>query len=177
MGQYYRFIILSEDQKKIILVINPHNFNSGAKLMEHAYINNSMMNTIEFLISPFYKHHKSRIVMAGDYDDNESDSDMNLYQMSQNLEPFQQVYQNIDINYIVNHTKKMFVDKTKLNNDDDYVIHPLPLLICEGNGNGGGDYEGNAEHLVGTWARDVISMEFNKPEDYTELICEFSTPF
>jgi hypothetical protein len=177
MGQYYRFIILSEDKKEIILVINPHDFNSGAKLMEHAYINNSIMNTIEFLISPFYKHHKSRIVMAGDYADNESDSDMNLYRMSDNLESFQQVYKNIDINYIVNHTKKMFVDKTKLNNDDDSVIHPLSLLICEGNGRGGGDYEGSDYHLVGTWSRDVISMEFNKPDDYTELICEFSTSF
>ncbi len=174
MGQYYRFIILSEDQKEILLVINPHNFGLGAKLMEHSYINNSMMNTIEFLISPNYKYHKSRIVMAGDYGDNENNSDMNLYKMSYLLVSFKQNYK-IDINYIVNHTKKLFVDKTKLNNDNN--IHPLPLLICDCNGRGSGDYDGNNEHLVGTWSRDIISMEFNKPDDYTELICDFNDNF
>jgi hypothetical protein len=169
MGQYYRFIILSEDKKEILLVINPHDLGLGAKLMENAYINNIMMNTIEFLISPSYDYHKSRIVMAGDYADDESDSDMNLYRMSNNCEPFLQVCKNININYIVNHTKKMFVDKNKSVSN----IHPLALLICEGNGRGGGDYDGNHYHLVGSWARDVISMEFNKPDNYKELICEF----
>ena len=39
------------------------------------------------------------------------------------------------------------------------------------NGRGGGDFRGESE-LVGSWARDVISVEATKsaiPKDYTEL--------
>jgi hypothetical protein len=60
------------------------------------------------------------------------------------------------------------VDKTKSKS-----IHPLPLLICEGNGRGGGDYDGSNYDLCGTWARDVISMEETIPDNYIELICDF----
>jgi hypothetical protein len=48
------------------------------------------------------------------------------------------------------------------------------LLTAEGNGRGGGDYKGSNEHLVGTWARHVISVEKEIPDDYAEFICEFS---
>lgn len=74
--------------------------------------------------------------------------------------------------YLVNHDKKEFLDKRKTPKDSDgWQIHPLPLLTCEGNGRGGGDYRGESE-LIGRWARDVISVESTKsaiPKDYTEL--------
>lgn len=169
MGQYYKFIILYENNE-ILLVLNPHDFYQGAKLMEHAYINNLIANTIEFLLSPYCEqYHKSHCVMAGDYADNEDDDDGNLYSIARNYHSHQQAYKNININYIVNHTKKMYVDKTKLNTK----IHPLLLLIAEGNGKGTGDYHGSDYHLVGSWSRDLISMEFNKPDGYTELETDF----
>ena len=180
MGQYYKFIILAENNE-ILLVIIPHDFGLGAKLMEHSYITNSqydnkMMNTIEYLLSPYSNnYHKSRCVMTGDYADNEKNTDQNLYTMSKYCIPFQQGYVNININYIVNHTKKLYVNN--INNNNNNIIHPLPLLICEGNGRGGGDYNGTDYNLVGTWARDVISMEFDKPDNYTELICEFKEEY
>jgi hypothetical protein len=37
-------------------------------------------------------------------------------------------------------------------------MHPLPLLTAEGNGRGGGDIE-DAPPVIGSWARDVISVE------------------
>ena len=36
--------------------------------------------------------------------------------------------------------KKEFVNKDTMPNNDDWLVHPLPLLTCEGNGRGGGDY-------------------------------------
>ena len=54
------------------------------------------------------------------------------------------------------------------------TIHPLPLLTAEGNGRGGGDYYGSDMELVGTWARDVISVERQVPEGYSELVCNFT---
>ena len=44
MGQYYKLIILGDEKKQnkevVLLVLNPQNYNKGAKLMEHSYINN-----------------------------------------------------------------------------------------------------------------------------------------
>ena len=51
-------------------------------------------------------------------------------------------------------------------------IHPLPLLTCEGNGRGGGDFSGENE-FVGSWARDVVSIEFDAPEGFTEIFPNF----
>jgi hypothetical protein len=78
----------------------------------------------------------------------------------------------------VNHTKKVFVDKTKVPESEGWRIHPLPLLTAEGNDRGGGDYRYNNEEekeVVGSWARDVISIEKENPTmttgtmDYTEV--------
>ncbi len=75
--------------------------------------------------------------------------------------------------YLVNHDKKQFVDKSKTPKDGDgWQIHPLPLLTCEGNGRGGGDFRGDSP-LVGLWARDKISVVTRKsdiPKGFEELI-------
>jgi hypothetical protein len=79
--------------------------------------------------------------------------------------------------YLVNHDKKQFVNKTNVPKDrDGWRIHPLPLLTCEGNGRGGGDFRGDSD-LVGSWARDIISVESTKstiPKGYTELIFDLT---
>jgi hypothetical protein len=64
---------------------------------------------------------------------------------------------------LVNWTKKVCLDLTKEKNDTDWIIHPLSLLTCSGNGRGGGDYRGDSD-VVGTWAGDEISMEHEVPE-------------
>jgi hypothetical protein len=174
MGQYYKVIILGDQKKNnkevILLVINPGSYGNGAKLMENAYMNNDLLNTVEYLISnngPFYK---SRIIWAGDYA-NEEDSE-NLYHIADNYSSYENIFPgNNKSKYIVNHTKKMYVDKEKC---EDNEIHPLPLLVSEGNGQGGGDYYGNNLELCGSWSRDVISMEESLPLDYIELIPEFN---
>jgi hypothetical protein len=82
-----------------------------------------------------------------------------------------------DTRFVINHTKKMYVDKTIVPKDNDgWQIHPLPLLTCEGNGMGGGDFRINREtqqgnvSLIGTWARDLISVDSEKPNGYNELV-------
>ena len=71
--------------------------------------------------------------------------------------------------YIVNNTKQQFVDITKSPKDSDgYQIHPLPLLTCEGNGQGGGDYYRRNKH-IGIWALDEIYVSNKKPIGYKEL--------
>ena len=75
--------------------------------------------------------------------------------------------------YIVNHSQKVFVNKSKVPTRDGFALHPLPLLTCEGNGRGGGDYRGSRrlqEPLVGSWARNSISVEEEAPQGYTEIL-------
>lgn len=79
--------------------------------------------------------------------------------------------------FIVNHDKKEFVDKRRVERetgqwtgDNDYRIHPLPLLTAEGNGRGGGDFRGeDSNNLIGRWARDHISVSSIEPEGFTEI--------
>lgn len=75
--------------------------------------------------------------------------------------------------YLINHDRKEFVNKSKTPKDKDgWRIHPLPLLTCEGNGRGGGDFRGDSS-LIGLWARNRIEVVSNKadiPKGYTELI-------
>ena len=79
-------------------------------------------------------------------------------------------------NYIINHTKKQYVkvpkyDKTK------WLIHPLPILLADGNGRGSGDYyegkygEKQNAHFVGLWAYDTISVTNSKADTkgYTKI--------
>jgi hypothetical protein len=177
MGQYYIAIILAEDGHRIRLCMCASSYRSGVKLMEHSYINCNFIKAFEYLISPDGGYHKSRIVWAGDYADNEIDSNGkpdcsgNLYHIALNYvaDSKPPVRDTTKYRYIVNHTKRVYIDKQTLGdiNNDNFIIHPLPLLVSEGNGRGGGDYSGLNEELCGTWARDIISVESELPLEYT----------
>ena len=189
MGQYYYAIILSETKlgkKELIRMwMSPHAYSNGGKLTEHSYIGNNFIQAFEYLISPDGMFYKSRIVWAGDYAEPEEDDTQNLYNKVVENGTYQRP-KSIDTScyrYIVNHSKKLYVDKERIiNKPEPYILHrldkvfkfhPLPLLVSEGNGMGGGDYHGNNEKLCGTWSRDIISIEMNIPEDFTELVCDF----
>lgn len=169
MGQYYQVIILAEknitDKDYIRFFID---IWGGIKLTEHAYLQNPFVNAIEFLLSPLGSLYKSRIVWAGDYADAEEDSD-NLYNLAHLEENSSKQYipkpekLSKEYKYIVNHTKKQYIDKSKYKD-----IHPLPLITAEGNGRGGGDYHGSNEDKIGSWSRDIISIEKELLPEYIE---------
>ena len=73
--------------------------------------------------------------------------------------------------YIINLSKNMFVRIPE--NSNELVIHPLPLLCCDGNGRGGGDYYGTNMELVGSWAYDEIGIGNEVPQDFTEFVVTF----
>lgn len=167
MGQYYYTVILAEksDKEYIRTYLDPTMYDNGMKLLEHSYINNNFMNVVENLIGPSGMFYKSRLVWAGDYADNETNSKNNLHDMCTAKSPLVSRDPYVSYTYIVNHTKKVYIEKTG-------ILHPLPLLTAEGNGRGGGDYHGPNTDMIGTWARDVISME-NEVPDYTRIDCVF----
>jgi hypothetical protein len=174
MGQYYYPIVL-DAEGKIVIWMCAHAYGNGLKLMEHSYIGNNFVSTFEFGLSPEGIYHKSRVVWAGDYAEPDTEHGENLYhKCTEYSEIRPQQKDTTKYRFVVNHSKRQFVDKTKVPKDrDDMRLHPLPLLTAEGNGAGGGDYRGKSENLVGIWARDVISVEETAPTDYEEFSIDF----
>jgi hypothetical protein len=47
------------------------------------------------------------------------------------------------------------------------------LLTVEGNGRGGGDYHTDST-LVGSWARDIISVEMTISDTFQEIVFDLT---
>ena len=181
MGQYYNVVILDSHSNVIRAWMCAHSYNYGVKLVEHCSANSEFVSTVESQICPEGAFYRCAIVWAGDYADVEAapsgtavpSGTTNLYSMI-DMHPHSKkgirptVRDMAAYPYIVNWTKRLYVDKTK-----EHMIHPLPLLTAEGNGRGGGDYYGTSMNLVGTWARDELSVEAAIPEGFDFLNCGF----
>ena len=169
MGQYYKPTSVDKMES-----LYSHDYGSMSKLMEHSYIGNDFVSIAQYMLTPEGDWYKNRFVWAGDYADEEP-SGSNLFTLAKEIQiKFKHAENNLpNGRYIVNHTKKEYVDKDIVPKDTEgWSVHPLPLLTCEGNGRGGGDYRLDNEH-TGTWARDQISIEEKAPEDYGQLIPHF----
>jgi hypothetical protein len=169
MGQYYKAVILDKNKKKVNKWLLSHDFGSGLKLMEHSWVENEFVKSFERLILNKPEH----VVWGGDYADKCKGLKTNVYDRCKdsNQVPKNEVYpvSVLASRYIINHTKREYVDKIRVPENDEWFIHPLPLLTCEGNGRGGGDFRGDS-NLIGSWARDFISIGREIPEGFKELI-------
>ena len=167
MGQYYKPTSVDKMES-----LYSHDYGNMSKLMEHSYIDNDFVNIAEYMLSPEGDWYKHSFVWAGDYAD-EEESGNNLYTDAKEIQ-LKDYPEESSGRYIVNHTKREFVDKDDLPQDEEgWMVHPLPLLTCEGNGRGGGDYRRNNSH-IGDWARDKISIEKEEPKDFDEIIPHFT---
>jgi hypothetical protein len=168
MGQYYYAVIL--DANGWIRAWMAPGF--GGKLMEHSYLGGIGVGTFEWELTPEGRHHMSRVAWCGDYADVEPGLGKNLHLICNERNDLMLTPTAVTLGehpFLVNHTKRQFVDKSKVPKGlGGFQIHPLPLLTCEGNGRGGGDFDGTSP-LIGSWARDVISAEKTAPADFTEL--------
>ena len=144
----------------------------GMKLLEHSWWKNSFVNTICKMIFENPAH----IIWMGDYandviDENNSQLKEKYKKVWGEKVKSQGVKKDIlllDGLYLVNHTKKEYINcdeyKKRCLTKDGWCIHPLPLMTALGNGQGGGDYFGQNEEIVGYWAGDEISIEKEPPE-------------
>ena len=156
MGQYYYAFNL--DRKEYV---KPELL----KLMEHSYIGNESVGSVEMLMIEGGRWHKNRVVWGGDY------GDMHLHDLK-DKEGWPKLYNLIeavpeDYKYILNHDRELYVEKTP--ETDELVIHPMPLLIADGNGRGGGDYHGRELDWVGSWTGDKISIGKEIPKNFVKL--------
>lgn len=166
MGQYFKPVFVRED-KTIIAWACSWAYNNRSKLMEHSWIGNNFVAVIENLLL----RNPTRIVWCGDYAEKDPDLGINEEDVKAGYDGGMNFYGLCDYKgnalkeikggnekitkrakYVVNHTTKQFIDKTKVpltntwvnpNNPKDtwdYKIHPLPLMTCNSNGQGGGDF-------------------------------------
>jgi len=126
MGQYFKPIILGEKPKDgehetVKVWMYSHSYDNGLKLMEHSYQGNNFVSTFEKELTRRGNHYKSRVVWAGDYAEEEpglkiieegKEHDANLYSLCNDENEIKpKVAKTDDYPFIVNHTKKQFVDK------------------------------------------------------------------
>lgn len=174
MGQYYK--PLNESKRQFLY---SHRYDNGLKLMEHSYIGNDFVLAVEGLIAPGGAWHGDVVRWEGDYADepegaplDDRGEPMNLYhQASEFWEEIQPAPSPKHYRYVLNDTRRLFVDTDKQPADGwDYRIHALPLLIANGNGRGGGDFRGGRGlDLIGTWLGDVVTVADEVPAGYAEM--------
>ena len=105
MGQYYKPTSVDKMES-----LYSHDYGSMSKLMEHSYIGNDFVSIAENLLSPEGRWYKHGFVWAGDYADKEPSGD-NLYFLAENIRlKGDDFYNRKSFRYIVNHTKKEFVE-------------------------------------------------------------------
>jgi len=176
MGQYYKAINL--DKKEWL---SPYDYDNGAKLMEHSYIGNSYVETVAELLANEWKG--DRIVWAGDYADEEPESEWLdtdkdypskcLYSIAGMSKDYKKIMPETKRHkadkWLLNIDEKVAINLDKVKGDSNgWKIHPLPLLTCEGNGRGGGDFHGELDESGGGWNRQHIAISDKKPEDFFE---------
>lgn len=176
MGQYFKPILLEENKRTVKAWMYSHDYSNGLKLMEHSWLGNDFVSVFEALI---YQN-PQRVCWGGDYAENCKGRKTSLYNRCKDILKLQPEtkLKKTQSRYVINHDKKVFVDKNKIPKItakwvgfSDYRIHPLPLLTAEGNGEGGGDFFGeDTNNLVGSWSRDTISIDSIKPKGFTELL-------
>lgn len=175
MGQYFQAVILdpATEQTTIKAAIHPWDYDNGAKLAEHSWMKNLFVQTVESRFLPGGEFYKHRLAWAGDYADAEPDSGETLYRMAKAL----QIHPRIGkvpgkYRYILNHSKRVYIDKADIPEYDGWIVHPLPYLTFNGDINSVCiDKESAILSLyIGTWARDIISVEESPAIDYTNLL-------
>ena len=96
-----------------------------------------------------------------------------------NIEEQNQTICRVKTRFLCNFDKMEYVDYTKcpgLQDDPNegwvWMVNPLPLLTCEGNGRGGGDYHSEypGQQFVGSWARNRIGILGTLPRGEWEEI-------
>ena len=175
MGQYYRPVIEDRYGKKTVFNRQVDGKWTPQKLMEHSWWCNDFVCTIARML---YRE-PQKIAWVGDYSDEEPYG--LLGKALHNIawaedEDGVGVAKDVlllDDKVILNHTKKMYVCcneyKQKSVDRDGWVAHPLPLLTAIGNGQGGGDYSGVNEELVGCWAFDLLEVDDKAREGYDKF--------
>ncbi|GGN78333.1 hypothetical protein [Nocardia rhizosphaerihabitans] len=160
MAQYFKAVFLDADTGAVTGSLRP---GISFKLIEHAWQGSWFVDDVSRILTT-----PTRMVWAGDYADAEPGYDPNgevpnnLYHLADKLATTP--VPDTDVGgYLVNHDRRLYLRTDHLTAEDQ--IHPLPALTIE---NHQGDVE-DPDGLVGTSARQLISVNDTPPDGYTEI--------
>lgn len=194
MGQYYKPTFLKENWKRVkkpvAYSLRSYDYGTfcGQKLTEHSWCGNKFVAAACWLLANEY--YGKPFVWLGDYADpkvtkaypadENGEGTCNLYPMAREIAEskkakdfalaFAREYGDDApyYAYAINFTKKEYV-KIKKYNKREWRTHPLPILCCDGNGGGGGDYVVKRDNYnwekdkrIGSWAYDRIGVTNSK---------------
>lgn len=179
MGQYYEVIAGNGDGTKTVYDRHVDGEYTGAKLMEHSWKGNSFCRA---LCSTLVDNPR-QIAWVGDYAEDDECTKLGFEYWEvwgrEDMDPAVGIdstdFELDNVKYLINEDKQEYVDLAKYkeaSSDDGYVIHPLPILTCLGNGRGGGDYcprDTALEKYVGDWCWNWIYLSNILPEGYKEI--------
>lgn len=180
MGQYYKVVNTSKKE-----YMEPGDYKQFSKLMSHAYIGNVFTETVAAMLCGRWSG--DNVAWVGDYADSElyfigkdgrDEWDDDYDYEGDDPKDYRKIRpkgkRKAEYRYLVNRSLKEYVDLSQIGSPvrQGDAIHPLPILISEGNGMGGGDYnptyEGEAS-LVGGWCFCSISLRKTKPRGYEKI--------
>ena len=187
MGQYFKAVFLNEDYQPIF-EIEP----GGLKLMAHSWVEND----IRYAVCDYLIDNPTRLVWAGDYEDENTSLPDKLKVYSNSIEYVNSVtsedYMSEDYktsrnriskkvigrySTILNHDKKEYVDLKSLPFDSDgYQVFALPLLTANSSGSGGSYYIRPCDVVFyGRWCGDTLqAVQANKvPDGYEQIHPQF----
>ncbi|WP_280247686.1 MULTISPECIES: hypothetical protein [Nocardia] len=168
MGQHYKAILLADDTGDITNYFWAWDYDDFAKLTEHSWLGNEFVEAVEAQL-----RQPSRVVWAGEYADPEPDGET-LFVKARTAPKAPKTGPRPVGRYVINHDKRAYVDKNAVKpNGEGWRLHPLSILTAEGNDRGSGDLRPENTtgtfDLVGSWARNHISIEDTPPDGYNEI--------
>lgn len=170
MGQYY-VAVIGDDVYDTYMEDGTF---VAAKLTEHSWVGNKWVEGLTSLL--FDNPHA--VWWMGDSVKHHPVKDMPVWRKERLKAPLFSVPLNGF--YIVNHTVREYLDFDEYYKQSvdslGHCFHPLPLLTAVGNGDGGGDYTGVSEGMVGIWAGHFLEVTKMVPSDYKE-ICPLFSPY
>ena len=188
MGQYYCPYLETTDGKKEAYYTYIDGEYMAAKLTEHSWLKNNFVNAIaeklwltptkiawigDYAAGNTFRNKRKELVEAYEYT-YKKEEDKRCVNQKRDLKSSEF---SIEGTLLVNHSQKVYLDVDKYvlavtkAITDDWVPHPLSLLVAQGNGLGGGDYHGHDNEFVGIWAFDLISIvpNFMTYKGYKEI--------
>ncbi len=164
MGAYYAAAI-NETKYSTYLM------DTGAKLMEHSYIENTYCKAVEAKLL----NNPQKLVWLCDYHDPDPETtELDWETTEDGFIELPDSYSNVTQRYFINHTKKVYIDVAKLAlmNQTEWKIHPLPILCnSDVESQGGGDYH-RSDSRRALWCEDTIEVVLDKdliPTDYVDV--------
>jgi hypothetical protein len=166
MGAYYEATIDG-------IRFDTHSMDNGLKLMEHSYLENDYCIAMEVILS----EEPAEVIWLCDYHEPDGRTQRtweNTNELGVNNETKDSVEDfKTKERFIINLDKKAYFSTKELmelsENENDWVIHPLPLLTnSDTESSGGGDYHEELSWRA-DWCEDKITVCFERPENMNNI--------